>query len=132
MTLFSEAYSEFRELLVKDTIVIVEGRVQQDDRTGKPVVRCSGVRSLNQARENYASRLTLEINSDTLDEQLTSQLEQILSGAGGGRCPVSMVYLQARNRARINCGERWRVVPSDELLQALRDQLGSERVALEY
>ncbi len=41
VTLFSEAYLEFRELLVKDTIVIAEGRVSIDDRTGKLTMRAS-------------------------------------------------------------------------------------------
>ncbi len=132
VTLFSEVYGQYRELLVKDTIVIVEGRVQQDDRSGKPVVRASSVRSIDEARQSYASRLTLQVSGDNVDERFAEQLERILIDAGGGRCPVSMVYLQPNNRARIDFGERWRVVPSDELLQALRDELGPERVALEY
>ncbi len=41
VTLFSEAYSEFRDLLVKDTIVIAEGRVSIDDKTGKLAMRAS-------------------------------------------------------------------------------------------
>ena len=32
VTLFSDAYMEFRELLVKDTIVIAEGRISVDDK----------------------------------------------------------------------------------------------------
>ncbi|TGD72121.1 DNA polymerase III subunit alpha [Mangrovimicrobium sediminis] len=132
VTLFGEVYAEYRELLVKDTIVIVEGGVRLDDRTGQPSMRANSVRSIDQARQNYASRLTLEVRADRLDEKLATQLEQILAGAGGGSCPVSMVYLQERNSARFDCGERWRVVPSDDLLQALRDQLGQDRVALEY
>ena len=132
VTLFSEAYSQFRELLVKDTIVIVEGRVQQDDRSGKPVVRAGGVRSIDEARQNYASRLTLEVNAEKIDERFSARLQQILSGAGGGRCPVSIDYLQEHNKARVHLSERWRVVPSDDLIQALRDELGHERVALEY
>ena len=132
VTLFSEAYSQFRELLVKDTIVIVEGRVQQDDRSGKPVVRAGSVRSIDEARQNYASRLTLEVNAEKIDERFSARLQQILSGAGGGRCPVSIDYLQEHNKARVHLSERWRVVPSDDLIQALRDELGHERVALEY
>ncbi len=132
VTLFGEVYSEFRELLVKDTIVIVEGRVQQDDRTGEPTMRANSLRSMEQARQSYASRLTLELRADRLDDTLTDKLAQLLSGAGGGNCPVSMVYVQERNRARFICGERWQVVPSDELLQALREELGADRVALEY
>ncbi len=132
VTLFGDVYAEYRELLVKDTIVIVEGGVRQDDRTGEPSMRANSLRSIDQARQSYASRLTIEVRADRLNDRLTEQLEQILSGAGGGSCPVSMVYLQERNRARFDCGERWRVVPSDDLLQALRDQLGQDRVALEY
>ena len=132
VTLFSEAYSQFRELLVKDTIVLIEGRVQQDDRSGKPVMRASGVRSINDARQNYASRLTLRVNAERFDDRFTTRLEQILSGARGGRCPVSIDYLQERNSARVHLSERWQVIPSDELIQTLRDELGHERVALEY
>jgi hypothetical protein len=34
--------------------------------------------------------------------------------------------------ARVRLGERWQVLPSDELLQELRDYVGSESVALQY
>ncbi|KAA1192766.1 DNA polymerase III subunit alpha [Pseudohalioglobus sediminis] len=132
VTLFSEVYGEYRELLVKDTIVIVEGRVQQDDRSGKPVMRAASVRSIDEARQNYASRLTLKLTGEAVTDSLTDRLAGILTTAGGGRCPVSLIYQQAGNKARVDFGERWRVVPSDELLQALRDELGADRVALEY
>ncbi|MCX2972516.1 DNA polymerase III subunit alpha [Halieaceae bacterium IMCC8485] len=132
VTLFSEVYNQFRELLVKDTIVLIEGKVQQDDRSGKPVVRASGVRSIDEARQSYASRLTLRVNAERFDDHFTTRLEQILAGAAGGRCPVSIDYLQQSNRARVHLSERWRVVPSDELIQILRDELGHEQVALEY
>jgi len=132
VTLFSEAYTQYRELLVKDTIVIAEGRVTTDDRTGKPTMRVSSVRSLLEARQSYVSRLTIEVNKELLDEGLTDRLEQTLSGAGGGSCPVSLIYKQPRNRARVVLGERWQVVPSDELLQSLRDCFGHEQVSLEY
>ena len=132
VTLFSEVYNQFRELLVKDTIVLIEGKVQQDDRSGKPVVRASGVRSIDEARQSYASRLTLRVNAERFDDHFTTRLEQILAEAAGGRCPVSIDYLQQSNRARVHLSERWRVVPSDELIQILRDELGHEQVALEY
>ncbi len=132
VTLFSETYMQFRELLVKDTIVIVEGRVSTDDRTGKPTMRASGVRSLLEARQSYASALTIEVSREMLDDSLAERLEKTLAGAGGGSCPVSLIYSQPRNRARVTLGEQWQVVPSDELLQSLRDWLGHDQVALEY
>jgi DNA polymerase-3 subunit alpha len=132
VTVYADTYNEHRELLVKDHIVIVEGSVAHDDYSGGLAMRAKGVRSLLQARQNYASVLTLEVSHDILDEKMTDHLEKTLAGAGGGSCPVSFIYRQARNRARVRLGERWQVVPTDELLQELRDCLGNERVSLEY
>ncbi len=132
VTLFSEAYSQFRELVVKDTIVIAEGRISMSDRTRKLEMRANSLRSLEQARQNYASDLTIEVDASRVDERFTDTLERTLAGAGGGSCPVSLIYRQPNNLARIRLGPRWQVVPSDELLQELREVVGTERVFLQY
>ena len=116
----------------KDRIVIVEGTVAHDDYSGALSVRVKDVRDLTAARQNYASALSLELPVDLLDEPFVNRLQETLASARGGTCPVSMLYLQGRNRARFTCGERWKVAPTDELLQSLREQLGTERVSLEY
>jgi DNA polymerase-3 subunit alpha len=131
VTVYAETYAQSRELLAKDQIVIVAGAVAHDDYSGTLAMRASSVLSLPKARQNYASELSIEVGQDRLDEQLQRRLEQMLAGAGGD-CPVSLVYNQAHNRARVRLGDRWRVEPSDELLQSLREELGSERVVLVY
>lgn len=132
VTVYADTYNEHRELLGKDQIVIVEGSVAHDDYSGGLAVRAKGVRSLLQARQNYASELTIEVSSELLDEKLADLLARTLAGAGGGSCPVSLIYKQPRNRARVKLGVNWQVVPSDELLQELRDCLGTEQVCLQY
>ena len=132
VTVYAETYNEHRELLGKDQIVIVEGSVAHDDYSGGLAMRAKSVRSLLEARQNYASELTIEVRSELVDEKLTDWLAQTLAGAGGGTCPVSLIYQQPRNSARVRLGERWQVVPSDELLQELRDFVGAERVSLHY
>ena len=132
VTVYADTYAEHRELLGKDNIVIVEGSVAHDDYSGGLAMRARGVRSLLQARQDYVSELTIEVSDDMLDPQLTDWLEKTLAGAGGGHCPVSLIYRQAGGKARVKLGERFQVLPSDELLQELRDCVGSERVALQY
>ena len=132
VTVYADTYNEHRDLLGKDQIVIVEGSVAHDDYSGGLAVRAKGVRSLLQARQNYASELTIEVSSELLDDKLADLLARTLAGAGGGSCPVSLIYKQPRNRARVKLGENWQVVPSDELLQELRDCLGTEQVCLQY
>ena len=132
VTLFSDAYSEYRELLIKDTIVIVEGRVSVDERTGNLAMRAASLRSLLAVRQSKVSDLTIEISAEHADQEFADFLEETLTGAGGGNCPVSLIYRQSGNSARIRLGERWRVIPSDELLQELRDVVGRKGVALQY
>jgi DNA polymerase-3 subunit alpha len=67
-----------------------------------------------------------------LSDSFTAELEKTLSDAGGGNCPVALVYSQPHNRARVRLGERWQVVPSDELIEALRTCVGNDKVSLQY
>lgn len=133
ITVYAEAYTEHRELLVKDNIIIVEGAVAHDEYSGGLGMRAKEVRSLLQARENYAAEIIIEVSSEMVGRGMADLLQQTLSNAPGeGRCPVSLIYSQERNRARIRLGERWQVAPTDELLDALRECVGIERVALSY
>jgi DNA polymerase-3 subunit alpha len=132
VTLFSEAYAQYRELLVKDTIVIAEGRISMSDKTQKLEMRASGLRSLQDARSSYARDLTIEVNAERIDDSFTQMLERTLAASGGGTCPVSLIYRQPHNLARVRLGPQWQVVPSDELLQELREFAGTDRVFLQY
>ena len=132
VTLFGDTYMEFREMLVKDTIVIAEGRISMDERSGKLAMRASSLRSLVDARQSYASNLTIEVSAERVNDQFADLLEKTLTGAGGGRCPVSIIYRQPHNSAQFRLGSRWQVIPSDELMQELREVVGAEGVALKY
>jgi len=132
VTVYADTFNEKRDILAKDQIVIVEGSVAHDDYSGGLSVRAKEVRSLLEARQSFAAELTIEVWQDMVDEKLAERLAQTLAGAGGGSCPVSLLYRQPHNRARVRLGERWSVVPSDDLLQQLRDCVGNDRVALHY
>ena len=132
VTLFSDVYTQCRELIVKDTIVIAQGRVTISDKTQKLEMRATGLRSLEQARASLVADLTIEVSAETVDERFNEMLERILASASGGSCPVSLIYKQSSNTARVRLGEKWQVVPSDELLQELRAVLGTEQVFLQY
>lgn len=131
VTVFADVYNENREMLIKDSIVIVEGTVGHDDYSGGLSVRSSSISSLLQARQSRASELTIELREELVNEQLASQLENLLSHARGG-CRVAIWYNQGENRARIRFGETWQVSPSDELIQQLRDVCGNQSVSLNY
>ncbi len=132
VTVYGEVYNDYRELLVKGSIVVVEGSVAHDDYSGGLAMRAKAVCSVQEARQQHASELQIEVGQDMLNSQFTEQLATTLAGASGGECPVSLLYRQSANQALVRLGAHWQVVPSDELLQGLRDTVGSDNVSLRY
>jgi DNA polymerase-3 subunit alpha len=132
VTLFGEVYNEYRELLVKDAIIILEGAVAHDDYSGALGMRVNTVRSLEQARQSHADELQIALREDVVCADLVEKISQLLEHAGEGQCPVSFWYFQPENRARIKAGEKWRVLPSDDLIQQLKDCCGNDSIRLSY
>ena len=130
-TAYSEVYLQYREMLLKDRIVIVEGKLAQDDRSGAMVMRANQISSLDEERARQASALRIDIDAQQANEKLRKFLGQVL-GATPGACPVSLRYHQGSQSATLLLGERWRVAPSEELLEELRRELGRDRVRLQF
>ena len=131
-TVYAEAYNEHRELLVKDRIVLLEGRVQSDDYSGGLSMRAREIRSLEQARSARVSEIRLEVDNTGLDRELRQLLKDALMTAGGGECPVTVDYSQPQGSARVRLGDQWRVHPSDDLLERLRGTVGGDHVEIIY
>jgi DNA polymerase-3 subunit alpha len=132
VTLFSEVWEACREKLAKDAIVVVEGTVSFDDYNGMLKVSGKAVRSLLEAREGNIRCLKLSLQESDFGENFSSRFKQLLEPARTGQCPLVVDYQRSGARGQLLLGDNWRVEPSDELVQRLRDHFGGDRVKLSY
>lgn len=121
MLCFAETYHKYRELLTKDTLVVVEGEVSIDEFNGGHRIICQQLFSLEQARERFAQYLKICLPAAKADE--LQKLAEILRDFRGGHCRVSIDYMQNIAKASLNLGETWRVKPTDHLLEKLKNML---------
>jgi DNA polymerase-3 subunit alpha len=133
--LFSDTYEQFKHLLTKDTVIVVEGEVSHDDYAGglKMIVR--KVLSLAEARASRSRGVELRLEGARLGARFAQDLQQLLVShkpVGGSGCPVRVRYRSASAEATLRLGDGWRVQASDELLKRLRQQYGSEAVEVLY
>jgi len=135
-SLFSEAYEAARDLLVKDAVIFVEGEVRQDDYTGGLSVRVNTVYSLADARQKHAQALLLELDESDFGRGFLKSIQTILTEdfqfSGRGNCPLRIRYTSGQATTEIKLGYDWRVVPSDGLIDKLRDTCGEAKVSLMY
>ncbi len=130
-SLFADAFASNQALLQTDTLVVVEGEVSNDDFSGGLRLRAKRVMSLEEARTGLAESLRLKVSSDALQGHRLRWLADVC-GRNRGACPITVEYTGSQARALLQFGQDWRIDPTDNLIQTLRDQFGRDNVFLHY
>lgn len=131
VAVFEDQYQRFQHLIVKDQLLIVEGSLGFDDYSGNWRLTPRQLFDLEQMRLRYGQRLTLDLAASA-EEGLVERLVDALEPFRGGGCAVRVVYRNAAAEATLHLGDAWRVQPSGDLLQRLRDRFGAAAVQLAY
>ena len=130
-TAYSEVFDQYRDLLVKDQIVLCDGRLQMDDFRGQLSLRAKSFSTLEEARQTRVRELLIRVDADSVSNGLGVEIKHAF-GAHRGECPVVMEYRQPAGSAIVKLGERWRVAPTDSLLDRLKELIGHEQVEVVY
>lgn len=132
ITIFPEAFNEFRDLLVKGTILIVEGEISLDNFTGNYRLQAKNILDLNGARSKYAKSLKIKLSSQQLSDKFIATLQSILKPYSGGSCPIIIEYTNQLAQGKLVLGKEWQVKLTKEFLATIKEQLGAESVSIEY
>ncbi|MFQ6003908.1 MAG: DNA polymerase III subunit alpha [Woeseia sp.] len=129
---FMETYQEFRHLLTKDEIVVVNGTLRYDEFVSAWRLSASNVTHIDRLIENQAKSMILSLAPNGQGERLLIRLHDVLLPYREGNCDVAVQYTGRDAAARIDLGPEWTVRPSRELRDKLTDLLGRNSVRLLY
>jgi DNA polymerase-3 subunit alpha len=132
VSLFSEAFQEFRHLLSKDEIVVVTGTLRYDDFVGGWQVNAQNVVHIDRVIEMRASSMILSLAPNGQGQRLLNRLHDVLLPYREGNCDVAVQYMGSDAAARLSLGPEWTVRPSRELRDKLTELLGQNSVRLLY
>jgi len=134
VTMFEDVYQQFRALVSKDAILVVEGGLRWDDFIDDWRLSAKKIMDVDQAREQFARNLVLRWpaanNGDA--RKLITQIEQALRPSQGGKCNVAVRYANGDAATILQFGEQWRVRPSRELIERLGSLVGRDSIELYY
>lgn len=132
VSLFSKTYELYKDRLVKDQLLVIEGEAAHDDFSGGLKFSADKVFDITGARGHYAKRLELELGDERLDTAGIQRLQSYLTAATGGETPVMIEYVGPQALARIRLGDGWKVHPSTELIAQLQTFYGTDQVRMKY
>jgi len=132
VTMFDDVYQQYRSLVARDAILVVEGQLRWDDFIEDWRLAARRILDLDQAREQFGRRLVLRwpggSNGDS--RRLLGAIEQALTPSRGGRCAVAIRYAREDATALVQLGEEWAVRPSRELIERLGQIVGADGIEL--
>ncbi len=130
ITLFSEALEKYESFLQKDRILVVTGQISFDEFSGGIKMSAREVLDIEDARIRHARGLRLKLSQSQVADKFMQEFTDTLTPHRGGVCPVHILYRREGAQGQLTLGTEWCVTPTDQLLNALRSQLGKQSVEL--
>ena len=129
----SELLNQHAQLIKEDQLLILEGRISNDDFSGGIRVSARKIFDLAAARSQYASMLKIACNGQSDAAKLSALLSPYRSQSTEKRlCPVKIEYHNAQGQASLMLGDAWRVELHDDLLRNLQAWLSKDNVKILY
>jgi DNA polymerase-3 subunit alpha len=132
VTMFEEVYQRHRDIVVKDTLIQVEGALRFDEFSDAWRLAAKQIQKLTAVRERMARHLVVTCRTAQLAPACLARFEKALKTAAGGHCAVMLRYCGAQAEGTLALGDAWKVRPSGELLEQLEELFGPESVRLSY
>src|SRR5687768_4548875 len=131
ISVFNELFERHRDKLKDDALLVVSGKVQNDEFSGGLRVLAEDLLDLAALRARYASLLRLSVNG----QADAKRLQQVLApyrANGSGSCQVLVRYENSKAICQVALGEAWRVRPDAQLIDALATWLTADNVEVVY
>ncbi len=132
VSLYEETFQQYRDIIVKDAILIVEGSLRFDDFIEAWRLQAKTLMDIDRARERFARRLWMRWPEQFDGPTGMNRFEEMLKPYLKGPCGVSVVLNRAEYCGRLNLADGWSVRPSRELLDKLSALVGRDGWYLVY
>jgi DNA polymerase III subunit alpha len=135
VTFFEDVFNQYRDLIVKDALLLVEGSLRFDEFSDGWRLSAKRVMELDRLREAQAHRIVLlwpQGLAAAAGDALQKRLADTLAPWRPGPCPVAIRYSGERASGALELGPDWRVRASRDLLDALEGLFGAQAVRVVY
>ena len=127
VAVFSDLFTEYRDMLKKDNLVIVQGETKPDDYSGGLKMRALKIMDLLTARHSFAKKLLLEVDaSEGLPDDFVARLKTVLTPYLSGTCNIELNYAYSNTKAVLQFGAEWKINPMDELLSQIQNLVNTK------
>ena len=133
LKVFSDKYQQFRNLLIKDKLIIVKGDYATDDYVENGyALTAREIYDIDEMRRDRHAWLRLKLSAEQSSTDTFALIRTALAGYRSGTGKIRVDYINGAASCVLEMGAEWKVTLDDNLLESLRNILGNDNVAIEY
>ena len=125
--MFSDVLNRFAEVLVKDSVVFVKGRL--DYRRGKPNILAVELIALDEVREKLAAKVRIRLDAENVTKEKVAAIRSICQ-SHRGRSPVYVAVKTNKGRVYATADKELSVNPDLDFCRKMRQLVGPENFQL--
>lgn len=122
---FSDPYTQYKDLIDPDKIVVVQGRLSVREEE-KPKMIVNRITPLSEAWQSMTKAFYLSFDAEKLDEMKIERVNQIIR-TNQGQCQLYF-QIKVNGHKKAYRSKKYRVRPNQDMLVRLQDLLGKENV----
>jgi len=129
---FSEGFQRHKELLKKDQVVVIEGKLRFDEFSSSWQVNVENVINIEDMIVQRAKILIIELKNEQESTSILSKIKQTLESSDKGKCLVAINFNGASASGRVDLGDAWMISPTKDTRDNLVRLLGEGSLRLNY
>jgi len=119
VALFDETFALYADKLVKDEIIVIEGKVARDNFSGGYRMTADKIMTLAEAKSTFAKGVSISVRGP--QPNLVYLLETTFAPYRKGQASVWLNYQNGRARAQLELADEFKVKACEELIAALNE-----------
>ena len=134
LMIFDDVLSESEELIIKDEVLIIEGKLNTD-WSGNTRLRVETLHNIDSARAAFARRLLINIdqrNSSKFISEINSSFKDLLSLQDKASCPIFINYKTKSSSVSLQLGSAYQAPLQQESLKKVKHLFGNASIKIEY
>ncbi len=133
VSVFSDLYEQTKEFLLKDTILIVQGDLEEDEAQESYQMVAQSISDVSMLRQDMLVGLKLKFSARKQQKEQFDQLRKLLLPHKGGNVLIEIEYEKEGGLIGvIQLGESWKVSLSEELIDQIRRLINNHAITWEY
>ena len=132
VSLYAEVLDQCQEMLEKDTVLIIKGKMSKNSYTDEIRIAGNEVYNIETIRQQLARRLHIVIQASQMTPAFLAELKRVLSPKTEANCMVNIQYQSDKGCVDLVSSGHLRIMPNAKLLEDLRLLIGEDNFTLYY